>query len=353
MKRNGIIFAGIVLFYQLCSTTVMASSESGAPFLLIYPGGTRQSAMGETFAAIANNAMATYYNDAGMAFQKYSDVQFAHFNLLPGLYPGIHYFFLGYVHPTKIGAFGGQIIYLTTANTEGTDDYGNKIGIWTTWNTSFKISYAKKLHKKIGVGLGIKHIYSFLAPVDVINTLQSGSIRYGGSGNTIGFDFSSLYTPSKQVSIGVSVQNIGPAIKYIEAGVGDPLPYTTRLGISYEPVQAKNNSLIFAGELTKVLIGFKSEMDSINRDSKGGFTYFYRNTWKGIGSEYTWHSANKKHAFSIRGGYFSDISGKREDWTFGAGIRIYGVNLDISKGPNQGYPCDTWGISLGYTTGGK
>ncbi|MDD2890893.1 MAG: PorV/PorQ family protein [bacterium] len=350
MKGKGIIFAGIMIFHQLSSSTAMASSECGCQFLLTYPG-ARQSGMGETFTGIANDAMATYYNDAGMAFQKYPDVEFTHFNLLPGLYPSMYYSFLGYVQPTKIGAFGGQIIYLTTGNTEGISEYGQKIGKWTTWDAAIKISYAKKLNKKIGIGLGVKYLYSFILPPTGVLQRQPYDVNlYGGSGTTIGFDFSSLYTPSNQVSIGVSVQNLGHDITYITAGLGDPLPYTTRLGISYEPVQTKNSSLIFAGELTKILIGFRSEMDSINQDAKSGFTYFYRNTWKGIGSEYTRHSTNKKHAFSIRGGYFSDISGEIEGWTFGFGIKVYGVNLDISRGAPHSFPYETWKISLGYTT---
>ena len=322
-----------------------SSSEAGAVFLIIYPG-ARPNGMGAVFTGISNDAIATYYNDAGMAFQTKSDISLMHANWLPGLFPGMYYEFFSLVHPLKNGVLGGNIIYLTTGNTEGTDDLGNKIGEWTTWDASVKISYATKLSKNLGVGIGAKIIYSFLAPVDVIRQLYGRSIRYGGSGNSWAFDASTFYSINAKTKAGLSVQNIGPGITYIEAGLADPLPWTLRLGISREIFSNKDgNSLLLAGELTKILVGLKSELDSIQKDSKGGFTYLYQDTWKGLGAEYTLGGT-----FTLRMGYFADAIGKRKGYTFGGGIKFKKLRFDLGIDSKlYEFLTDNYRMSLHFT----
>lgn len=274
------------------------TSEAGAVFLIIYPG-ARPNGMGAVFTSISDDAIATYYNDAGMAFQKKTDISLMHANWLPGLYPGMYYEFVSFVHPVTNGKIGGNIIYLTTGNTEGTDDNGNKIGEWTTWDASVKLCYGTQLSKQLGVGIGAKFIYSFLAPVDVIRQLYGQSIKYGGSGNSWAFDVSTMYVPNKLIKLGLALQNLGPDITYIESGVGDHLPWTFRFGISYEPISTKDGRLLISGELTKILVGFPEDWEEIQKDSKKGLTYFYKDTWKGIGLEYVFGGI-----FAIRGGVF-------------------------------------------------
>ncbi|MDD5530686.1 MAG: PorV/PorQ family protein [bacterium] len=321
-----------------------ATSEAGAVFLIIYPG-ARPNGMGAVFTSISDDAIATYYNDAGMAFQTKNDVSLMHANWLPGLYPGMYYEFFSAVHPVRNGVLGGNLIYLTTGNTEGTDENGNKIGEWTTWDASVKISYATKLSKNLGIGIGAKFIYSFLAPVDIIQQLYGRSIRYGGSGNSWAFDVSSFYKINSKTRTGISIQNIGPDIKYIEAGVGDPLPLTLRLGLSREIFNNKDgNALLISGELTKILVGFDSELDSIQIDSKGGFTYLYRDTWKGIGVEYTLGGV-----FTLRTGYFADAIGKRQGFTFGGGIKLKKFRFDLGIDSRlYEFPTDNYRLSLHF-----
>ncbi|MDI6840314.1 MAG: hypothetical protein QMD71_05650 [bacterium] len=101
-----ITFAIILLFYPFCLDA--GTSEAEVLFLIIYPG-ARPVGMGAAF-------------------------------WLPGLYPGMYYNFLGYVHPINQGAIGGHIIYFTTGETVGVDEYGHEIGRWRTWDASVKVS---------------------------------------------------------------------------------------------------------------------------------------------------------------------------------------------------------------------
>ncbi|MBI5805019.1 PorV/PorQ family protein [candidate division TA06 bacterium] len=68
--RNRILMLAAVIL--LSFTYAWAISEGGAIFLMIRPG-ARPSGMGSAFCAIADDATATYYNPAGLAFLKRND----------------------------------------------------------------------------------------------------------------------------------------------------------------------------------------------------------------------------------------------------------------------------------------
>ena len=57
---------------------------TAVPFMLIVPD-SRAGGMGETGVALADNAWATFWNPAGLAFQKGSELAMTHTNWLPGL----------------------------------------------------------------------------------------------------------------------------------------------------------------------------------------------------------------------------------------------------------------------------
>lgn len=344
MKHNLIPYICVTFILTFFPKYLSAgTSEAGAVFLIIYPG-ARPNGMGAVFTSLSDDAIATYYNDGGMAFQEKNDVSLMHANWLPGLYPGMYYEFVSFVHPITNGKLGGHVIYLTTGNTEGTDENGNKIGEWTTWDASVKLSYATALSKKLGVGIGAKFIYSFLAPVEVIRQLYGQNIRYGGSGNSWAFDISSLYLLNKKTRLGLSLQNIGPDITYIEAGTGDHLPWTLRFGMSYEPINTKDGRFIIAVELTKILVGFQDDWKEIQTNAKEGYTYLYRDTWKAIGLEYVFGGI-----FSIRGGYFADETGKRKGPTFGGGIQLRNLRFDIGVDSNlYEFKTDNYRLSIHY-----
>ncbi|MFA5031670.1 MAG: PorV/PorQ family protein [bacterium] len=339
MKTYKTLIFGAVILCPFCAYSGV--SELSVPFLLIFPD-ARQNGMAGVFTGVADDALATYYNDAGMAFQQKHNIAFTHMNLLPGLYPGIYYETLSSVFPIfkpdslkeSKQAIGVNVIWLHTGTSEGTDNRGNEIGPWGNWDFSAKVSYANRITKKFSVGAGVKYIYSFLCPVETIRLLYGQSIRYGGSGQAFAFDFSGLYVFSKRLQLGLSVQNLGSDITYIEAGIGEPLPRILRAGISYKP----NNKLVIAGDITKVLVGVFQDWQ------ESGFDYIYRDTWKGIGLEYTFYKI-----FSARWGYFSDITGKRSGPTFGLGIKVKGVSADIALDSRlYEFPTENWTFSFHY-----
>lgn len=74
-RPSKIIVLLAALFIGLTSGSAYAISEGGAIFLLIRPG-ARPSGMGSAFAAIADDATATYFNPAGLAFLMPEIVQY-------------------------------------------------------------------------------------------------------------------------------------------------------------------------------------------------------------------------------------------------------------------------------------
>jgi hypothetical protein len=74
-KRLKVQLAFVGLLAVLMSGSAFAISEGGAIFLLIRPG-ARPSGMGSAFAAIADDATATYFNPAGLAFLMPEEVQY-------------------------------------------------------------------------------------------------------------------------------------------------------------------------------------------------------------------------------------------------------------------------------------
>ena len=68
-RNRTLMLAAVIL---LSSAYAWAISEGGAIFLMIRPG-ARPSGMGSAFCAIADDATATYYNPAGLAFLKRND----------------------------------------------------------------------------------------------------------------------------------------------------------------------------------------------------------------------------------------------------------------------------------------
>lgn len=312
-----------------------AASQAGAIFLAIYPG-ARPNGMGTCFTAIADDAMSTYYNDAGMAFQNKTDITLMHANWLTGLYPDMYYEYIGIVHELKgIGKIGANLIYLTTGETEAVDPDGNTIGRFKSFDLSFKVSYAAKFYENLSFGIGGKIIYSYLVPRWILEKIYGPQEKGGGSGSSWAIDASLLYkSPIEGLDVGASLQNIGPNIKYLESGESDPLPRTLRIGVAYSPLRTKTNKLTIMGELTKILVGVTRNVSDEWAD-----------TWRGIGIEYT-----LSEFLSIRGGYFWDVIGERVGPTFGGGIRFANLEFDIGVDSEiYDFPTDNYRFSLYYS----
>ena len=102
----------VLIAFVLSLGALSAISEASALFLLISPG-ARAGGMGEAQVAVANDAYASYWNPAGLAFLENSEIALMHVNWLQNLVPDMYYEFLAYhKHVPSLGTLGGHIIFL-------------------------------------------------------------------------------------------------------------------------------------------------------------------------------------------------------------------------------------------------
>jgi hypothetical protein len=277
----------------------------GAVFLEIWPG-ARPTALGGAFAATADDVSATYYNQAGLSFLAGDQATLMHSPWLPGLYPGMYYEFAGYAHEFKDkGTLAGNIIYLTTGKTDVIDYQGNNLGQYTTFDFSATAGYGFKVAPQLGVGVGLKFIYSFLVPDWVFKAMPELGIEAGGTGTTWAADAGVLYKPWDKLWLGASVANLGPNIAYTSSGESDPLPRTLRLGLRYSPVANQLLRVSITPEITKILVGMFYDPDNTKPFSQE-LQYEVWEAWKSIGVE-----ASYFNLLTARVGYFEDVTGAR------------------------------------------
>jgi hypothetical protein len=307
------------------------ASEAGAIFLTIYPG-ARQTGMGASFVGLADDALATYYNQGGMAFIESPNFYLMHANWLPGLYPEMYYDIVSFVNPVKgWGVVGGNIIYLTTGETQAVDENGNPVGKFRTFDMAFSVDYATTMTDYLGLGVGAKFIYSFLAPPEIVEEVLH---MRGGTGMSWAVDIAALFhTPIRGLNVGGALQNIGPSIQYASSGDQDPLPRTVRLGLAYKLFDNEMNKLTFLADLTKIIVNWSGDLTEENKD-----------TWKSMGMEYTYYNL-----LTGRIGYFRDEAGKRIGLTYGGGIQFHTLKFDIGVDEQlYDFPTSNYRFSISY-----
>lgn len=316
----------VLISSALCWCILQGAQRPGAVFLMIWPG-ARATAMAGAFSAIADDATACYYNQAGLAFIDKTTATLQHANWLPGLQQGMYYEYTGLTRPFRGGTLGFDVIYLTTGKTLVINEIGQNLGEYITFDVAFGLNYGLKLRPNLGFGLGWKFIYSFLVPDWVWEKMPELGIESGGTGITYGFSSGLLYKPFDFAAASCVLQNIGPNIGYTESGSADPLPYTLRLGVRIQPVNTKIIKVNVTGDITKILVGMFADEDNSFSEN---LNYEFREAWKGAGLEVNYYDF-----VILRAGYFYDDEGERKGPTFGGGIRAGGFALDVGVDENM------------------
>lgn len=260
---------------------------------------------------LADDADAAYWNPGGLGFQEHIGFAGTYCEWLPGLYPGMGYYYcsagFGRSNPIskKILNIGLNYTYLSTGKYDVIDEEGNYLGEATSYDEAFGVHFGIGLTNKIGLGLGIKYIYSAELPSFWFEQ------PYVGKGSSFAADFGVLYKPKHFLSLGFTLANIGPRFTYTESGASDPLPRMLRIGLCYTPIDNEVLRLRIFSELNKVLVGMfhNPYYDTLNLGQE--LAYEWREAWKSLGIEATIYNI-----FTWRFGYFEDVTGGR------GGIRV-------------------------------
>ena len=317
---------------------------SAVPFLLISPN-SRASGMGESGAGLADDAGSVYWNPAGLAFLKGSEVSITHANWLPQFHlSDLFYDYLNYRQdiPEWGGSVAGSVTYLNLGEFTITDETGPlPKGTFKAFEVAATVGFGTTISDDWGIGLNLRFINSSLSPIG------TGQEQGNGIAYDMSFDIATLYKPKTFVipftdfdlgehfSVGANLSNLGPKITYIDAAQADPLPTNLRVGFGFVPIRDEYNSLTIALDFSRLLVqrnGKHSDplpQSLITSWTKPGLDKVIRSTNTAFGFEY-WYGSPK--LIALRMGYFYEDPdfGNRKFMTFGAGIRYDNYGFDFS-----------------------
>lgn len=334
MRRIGCTFimAGLLSVAWFTSSVHATNESQAAVLLLLIEPGARVGAMGESFVTISEDALATYYNPAGLAGQTGRQLAFMHTNWLTGLdINDLYYEFLAYSQYVKgWGNMGLSLVYFNLGKQIRMSEFGIEEGTFSSYDAVLSWGYGAKVFERTSLGITMKLIYSHLADVG------AGKEKGKGVGSTFAADLGVLYEPPIQgLKIGAALRNLGPKITYIDARQADPLPLHLVLGSSYKVLDTEYNDILVVLDFYKPLV-----------QAKGSFLESMMSAWADekikdemdqidlhAGIEYTYSSF-----LALRAGYSYDKDGELKTPTFGFGLKYNWIQMDYAYLPAQDTP---------------
>lgn len=341
-----------IMTFQPSQTS--AQSEAGGIFLLIPPG-ARAGGMGEAHVAVANDAYASYWNPAGLAFLEGRELAAMHVNWLPGLVDDIYYEFAAYrQHVPSLGTFGAHISYLNLGEQIQTGlDSPEALGTFRSYMWNGSVSFGRPIGPHAAVGGNLKIYHQFLAPASASDELEED-----GAATSVALDLGFIQRGllNGRLSFGATLTNIGPNISFLEEGQADPPPMTLRLGVNAGIIRTEGHRLNVVYDASKLLAA---------RDDEGKPVPAYQalfTSWTDQGGqaelEQILHNVGAEYWFNdmlaLRVGGMYQVAGElRTDGgapipTFGAGVRYqqYGFDFGYIAGDKDHPLTNTMRFSL-------
>jgi hypothetical protein len=277
-----------------------ALAQGAGRSLDIQPG-ARENGMGAAGVALAEDASGvTWWNPSALGFVKKSAVENTFAQLVPGLATDVNYDYLTYVTPIQgMGAIGVGVVFLSYGTSDQTDNGGNLISQFTSYEVSPAVYWGTKLLPDLAFGVGLKWIRIQLAP---------GNLQ--GVGSTFGLDLGGLYRiPAARLNLGANLQNLGPSVTFLNEDQKSPLSRNLKLGAAWDALGSGQFRLLLASDFNQSLV------------TKGFRTYN--------------NGVELKYADQIAGriGYYSDPLGSISGLTFGLGVTWSGLGLDYASIP--------------------
>ena len=244
----------------------------------------------------------------------HSEISLMHVNWLPELASDLYYEFFSVVSNKEgVGTFGGSITFISYGKFQRTNETGQDVGEFESFDIAGSVSYGTSLTNKLKGGISAKIIYSRLSP--------QGQGAEQGSGTATGFalDLGLLYHMTNRLTWGLAITNLGPKMSYIDAAQSDDLPRNLALGVSYKLLRSEYTSLIVTAEVNKLLVGLtKPSADLKESIINAGAEFNYANL------------------IAVRGGYIYDREGEIKTPTVGFGLSPFAWGeFDFAYIPSQ------------------
>ncbi|MFH1259518.1 MAG: PorV/PorQ family protein [Elusimicrobiota bacterium] len=273
LKKTIKIFLCLQVLTALAAVRLGAAAGKNSGEFLLIGVGARPAALGNSYTAVTGDVNSINWNPAGLTACLDSQVTFMHNQWLDDS----RFEYLGLVNvDNQTNILGASISYLYVGNIKGRDEAGNQIDDFKAYDLAVNLSYATKLTNYLSLGGNLKIIR------ENIETVTAAGLAV---------DLGAIYDLSPSLTAGLVVQNLGPAMKYIEKK--ETLPLVAKIGFAYTLL---DDALLLTLDANKI------------KDTE---------IFPTIGAEY-----RVKSLFSLRAGYNAD-----PDSISGAGL-TYGLGLN-------------------------
>ena len=334
---------------------------TGVPFLLI-ASDARAAGMGDMGVATSVDAYSQQWNQSKYAFSEAkSGIGVSYTPYLSKLVNDI---FLGNVtyfnRLNERSAFAASFKYFSLGEIGIVQDEFSEELIEKPNELTIDASYSLRLADQFSMAVGLRYLRSDLR-IQAVDANASAA-------SSIAVDISGYYQSEENAydsfngrwRAGFAIQNLGPTIKYDDAGRENFLPTNLRLGGGFDFIFDDYNKVAVTAEITKLLVpsppilGFVDNNDNgtqdgdeptiivkgksqdvsfINgvfqsfSDAPGGFSEELKEFTWALGAEYQYEDS-----FAFRAGYFneSEEKGARKFFALGAGFKYTTINIDMS-----------------------
>jgi hypothetical protein len=345
---------------------------TAVPFLLI-ASDARAAGMGDMGVATSADAYSQHWNPSKYAFSlSKSGIGISYTPYLSKLVNDIFLANATYFNRLdERSAFAVSLKYFSLGEIEIVQDEFSEALIEKPNELTLDASYALRLADQFSMAVSLRYLRSDLR-------IQAVDINAGAAGS-IGVDVSGFYQSEEEAYSdfngrwrgGFAIQNIGPKIKYDDAGRENFIPTTLRLGGGFDFIFDQYNTLAVTAEVAKLLVPtppklgtlveynesgdnpgyqegedeFVSETEDYIIEGKSQDVSFVKGIFQSFGDapggfseelkEFTWALGAEyqyQDSFAFRLGYFneSDEKGARKFFALGAGFNYTTVNIDLS-----------------------
>ena len=387
MKNYVLTLITLTLYSISYAQTVVIPQEgdsrvitTAVPFLLI-ASDARAAAMGDNGVATSADANSQSWNPSKYTFSlAKSGLAVSYTPYLSKLVNDIFLANATYFNRLdERSAFGVSFKYFSLGEIEIVQDEFSQALIEKPNELTIDASYSLRLADQFSMAVALRYLRSDLR-IQAVDANASAA-------SSIGVDIAGYYQSEEQAYNdfngrwrgGFAIQNIGPKIKYDDAGRENFIPTMLRLGGGFDFIFDQYNKLGLTAEFTKLLVptppilgdeynyedrngngiydpengtddtdtdvrgslvqrdviiagksqdvGFIKGMFQSFGDAPGGFSEELKEITWSLGAEYQYQDS-----FALRAGYFneSDIKGARKFFALGAGFKYTTVNIDLS-----------------------
>lgn len=345
---------------------------TGVPFLLI-ASDARAAALGDMGVATSVDAYSQHWNPSKYAFSETkSGIGVSYTPYLSRLVNDIFLANVTYFNRLdERSAFAFSFKFFSLGEIEIVQDEFSEALIEKPNELTIDASYSLRLADQFSMAVGLRYLRSDLK-------IQAVDPNASAAGS-IGVDIAGFYQSEETAYAdfngrwrgGFAIQNLGPKIKYDDAGRENFLPTTLRLGGGFDFIFDEYNKLALTLEVAKLLVptppilGREVEFEDLNGngvfdedednlisetdniiisgedpdvnflsgvfqsfgDAPGGFSEELEEFTYALSAEYLYQDS-----FALRVGYFneSEDKGARKFFSLGAGFKYTTINIDLS-----------------------